>query len=57
MTITEQLNVALDKADAVYKANDKTLGAKVQELESVLAAVILAVKELDSRLSAQETGN
>ncbi|WP_426997981.1 hypothetical protein [Pseudarthrobacter sp. N5] len=53
MTITEQLDTPLDKADAVYKATDKTLGAKVTELESVLAAVIGAVKELDARLTAQ----
>lgn len=53
MTITEQLEAALDKADAVYKANDRTLGAKVQELESVLLAVIAAVKELDSQLASQ----
>lgn len=53
MTLTEQLDAALDKADAVYKANDKTLGAKVEELHSVLAAVIMAVKEIDARLSAQ----
>lgn len=52
VTIIEKLNSALDKADAVYKANDMTLGAKVNELESVLLAVIVAVKELDARLSA-----
>lgn len=51
VTITEQLHAALDQADAVYKASDMSLGKKVTEMESVLAAVIVAVKQIDARLS------
>lgn len=49
MTITEQLDAALDKADEVYKSSDMTLGFKVDELGAVISALAIAVKQLDAQ--------
>jgi len=48
--ITDDLNHSIDKADAVFKAGDETLGRRVEELTQVTAQVIHSIRELDARL-------
>lgn len=48
--ITDELNHAIDKADAVFKASGETLGRRVDEHTQVMAQLIHAVLELDARL-------
>ena len=49
MKITERLEAAIDRADAVYKSSDPTIGRSVDELKEVVTALIIAVKALDAR--------
>ena len=48
MIITQHLTIEIDKAESVYKSGEPSTKRKVEELETIVAALCVAVRALDS---------